>query len=114
MLLTGCMNIFSLKNEDEIIHFINETAKEEIMIASISSSPYLLAKAGVLKGKKYTVGLTLEARKGSGVFEAENYSEELIVQDGNIITARGRGFIDFGTSFGRALNLEFDEKWYQG
>lgn len=44
-----------------------------------------------------------------GVFEKENYSEELVVQDGNLITARGRAFIRFGTLLGEALNLTFDD-----
>ncbi|WP_245827553.1 hypothetical protein [Paenisporosarcina indica] len=46
-------------------------------------------------------------------FEKENYSDEMVVQDGNIIAARGRGFIRFGIYLGKALNLEFDERWYQ-
>ncbi|AWE07351.1 hypothetical protein DCE79_08175 [Lysinibacillus sp. 2017] len=84
------------------------------LIASISSSPYLLAKAGVLKGKKYTVGLTEQARETLGIFEREHYSDNLVVQDGKLITATGSGFIQFGTLIGKALNLSFDERWYQG
>ncbi|CAM4049979.1 DJ-1/PfpI family protein [Mesobacillus zeae] len=113
LLLTGCMDIFSLTNEDKIINFIRKVAKEETIIASISSSPFLLAKAGILKGKKYTVGMTPENMESSGIFEKENYSEELVVKDGNVITARGRGFIKFGKYFGNALKLEFNERWYQ-
>ena len=88
------------------------TTKEKV-IASISSSPFLLAKAGILRGKQYTVGMTEENMEKVGVFEKENYSDELVVQDGNIITARGRGFIRFGIYLGKALNLEFDDRWYQ-
>lgn len=113
LLLTGCMDIMSLIEEEKLTHFIKKAATKERVIASISSSPLLLAKAGVLKGKKYTVGLTEENINKSGVFEKENFSEELVVQDGNIITARGRGFIRFGKCLGNALNLEFDERWYQ-
>ncbi len=73
----------------------------------------MLAKAGILQGKKYTIGMTEENREKSGVFEGENYCEELVVQDGKLITARGRGFIRFGVCFGKALNLTFDENWYK-
>ncbi|WP_320939123.1 hypothetical protein [Lysinibacillus capsici] len=45
-------------------------------------------------------------------FELHNYLDELVVQDGNIITARRRGFIPFGICFGHALKLNFDENWY--
>ncbi|MEW9501722.1 DJ-1/PfpI family protein [Jeotgalibacillus marinus] len=79
----------------------------------MSSSPFLLAKAGALKGKKFTVGVTKEDIERVGVFEKENYSKEFVVQDGNIITARGRGFIRFGQYFGNALNLKFDERSFQ-
>ena len=113
LLLPGCMDIGTLINEQKLFEFIRQITENETIIASISSSPFLLAKAGVLNGKKFTVGLTMEAIEKLGVFEKENYSEDLVVQDGNIITARGRAFIRFGICFGKALNLEFDEKWYK-
>ncbi|MEI5907294.1 DJ-1/PfpI family protein [Bacillus spongiae] len=113
LLLTGCMDIFALEKEKALLDFIAEVERKATVIGSISSSPYLLAKAGILKGKKYTVGMTEEAREKSGVFEQENYSDELVVQDGKIITGRGRGFIKFGVCFGKALNLNFDDNWYR-
>ncbi|CAH0346688.1 DJ-1/PfpI family protein [Bacillus sp. CECT 9360] len=113
ILLPGCMDIMSLTDEVRLFDFIKKVTTKETVIASISSSPFLLAKAGVLTGKKYTVGMTEENRDMVGVFEKENYSNEMVVQDGNIITARGRGFIRFGIYLGKALNLEFDERWYQ-
>lgn len=113
LLLTDCMDIFSLENEKALVDFIGKIRSQVTTIGSISSSPYLLAKAGVLKGKRYTIGMTEEDRDKSGMLEKENFSEELVVQDGKVITARGRGFIRFGVCFGRALNLDFDENWYK-
>ena len=55
-----------------------------------------------------------EQRKEAGVFTEENYCNDLVVQDGNILTARGRVFIEFGQRFGHLLNLEFDSNWYLG
>jgi protein deglycase len=112
LLLPGCMDISILFDEQKWFEFIRKATNENTIVASISSSPFLLAKAGVLKGKKYTVGLTEETIEEFGVFEKENYSSELVVQDGNLITARGRGFIEFGNRFGKALGLEFDMQWY--
>ena len=54
-----------------------------------------------------------EARKASGVFDDANYLEELVVQDENLITARGSAFIEFGIQFGNLLNLQFEEGWYR-
>ncbi|MFJ7661057.1 DJ-1/PfpI family protein [Lysinibacillus sp. NPDC097162] len=113
LLLPGCLDIMTLVDAQELIDFIRKMSSTGAIIASISSSPYLLAKAGVLKGKNYTVGLSLEGMKQLGVFDLNYYSEDLIVQDGPIITARGRGFIQFGVAFGKALQLNFDENWYQ-
>ncbi len=103
----------SLYQEERLFDFIKQVVTKETVIASISSSPFLLARAGVLGGKKYTVGMSKEKMGKSGVFEMGNYSEQIVVQDGNIITARGRGFVRFGEYLGKALNLEFDERWYQ-
>jgi len=113
LLLTGCMDIFNVLPNTVYTDFIQNISKQDnFIIASISSSPALLAKAGLLKNKKYTVGLMEEARKASGLFEGANYIDELIVQDGNLITARGSAFIEFGIQFGKLLNLQFEEGWY--
>ncbi|WP_210367460.1 DJ-1/PfpI family protein [Bacillus sp. REN3] len=113
LLLPGCMDIMAIGNQDGYIDFIKQAAVKAKVIAGISSSPLLLAKAGVLTGKKYTAGLTKQFMEASGVFDLDNYSQELVVQDGNLITARGRGFIKFASFLGRGLNLEFDERWYR-
>ena len=113
LLLTGCMDIFAILPNDIYTDFIKKLANQEyFVIASISSSPALLAKAGLLKNKNYTVGLMEVARKKCGLFEEANYVDELVVQDENLITARGSGFIQFGVLFGKLLNLQFDEGWY--
>lgn len=113
LLMTGCMDILEVAESDDYIRFIKEiTSQQGFVIASISSSPYLLAKAGVLKGKKYTVGLYEEARKSSPYFEEENFVGELVVEDGNVITAWGSAFIEWGVRFGKALDLEFEPAWY--
>ena len=114
LLLTGCMDIFDVLNNSLYTDFIQNISKpNDFVIASISSSPALLAKAGLLKNKNYTVGLVKEARSASGVFDDANYVEELVVQDGNLLTAWGSAFIEFGIRFGELLHLEFEEGWYR-
>lgn len=113
LLLPGCLDIGALAEEQEVVDFIRRITKADTIIASISSSPYLLAKAGILKGKKYTVGLPKDKIWEIGVFETDNYSDDIVVQDGNTITARGRGFIEFGICLGKALHLDFNEDWYR-
>ncbi|MEK4628540.1 MAG: DJ-1/PfpI family protein [Solibacillus sp.] len=114
LLLTGCMDIFKVLENHTYIDFIKNIANQEhFIIASISSSPALLAKAGLLTNKNYTVGLFEEARVNSRLFDDANYVNELVVQDGNLITALGVSFITWGVMFAKALQLEFDEGWYR-
>ncbi|MBY0122008.1 DJ-1/PfpI family protein [Bacillus sp. S/N-304-OC-R1] len=112
ILLPGCMDFKEIIHEQKFIHFLQQAVSEETVVASISSSPALLARAGLLKGKKFTAGLTDQQMDMLGGFEKENYSDDLVVQDGNLITARGRGFIQFGICLGNALNLKYNENWY--
>ncbi|WP_255504994.1 DJ-1/PfpI family protein [Lysinibacillus sphaericus] len=113
LILPGCMDIALLIHEQKLIDFISHVNAKGAIIASISSTPSLLAKAGVLKNKKYTVGLSPEGMDKLGFFDLSHLSEDLVVQDGNIITARGKGFIQFGITVGKALQLSFDENWYR-
>ncbi|RRJ67695.1 4-methyl-5(B-hydroxyethyl)-thiazole monophosphate biosynthesis protein [Paenibacillus oralis] len=114
ILIPGCMDISTLFDNDDLIEFIRrcDQYNSEMIIGSISSSPYLLAKAGILENRKYTVGIDHEDRRQTGVFNEDNYCDDLVVQDGRILTARGRAFIEFGKRFGQLLNLEFDPHWY--
>lgn len=113
LLLPGCMDIQAVKDHDVYVDLIKRAEERDYVIASISSSPLLLAKAGILSGRKYTAGLYRDFMQESRLFDLQNYSEEVVVQEGKIITARGRGFIDFGIALGKALKLNFDEKWYK-
>jgi protein deglycase len=113
LVLTGCMDVMKLADEESLFTFLKEIESKLSVIASISSSPFLLAKAGLLKGRKYTVGMLEADLRKTCVFESENYSEETVVQDGKFITAKGRGFVRFGQALGNALGLTFDEKWYE-
>ncbi|WP_042478409.1 DJ-1/PfpI family protein [Bacillus ndiopicus] len=115
LLLSGCMYIDKIIDIQDYSSFIQRiSSQKNFVTAAISSSPYLLAKAGLLKGKKYTVGLSEELRKQSPYFEEENYVGELVVTDNNLITAWGAAFISFGVQFGKALQLDFEEGWYRG
>ncbi len=58
----------SLMDEERLFEFLKKVTTKEKVIASISSSPFLLAKAGILRWKKYTVGMTEEDKEKVGVF----------------------------------------------
>ncbi|MCA1291937.1 DJ-1/PfpI family protein [Paenibacillus sp. alder61] len=116
ILIPGCMDISTLFDNEDLVSFIKRCAEynKELIIAAISSSPYLLARAGILENRKYTTGINEEDRKQLGIFNEDNYCNDLVVQDGNLLTARGRGFTEFGNKLGHLLNLDFNSDWYTG
>lgn len=103
------MNFYKISSafpDRNYIEFVkNITAQDNFLVASISRSPFLLAKAGILKGKKYTVGIAEDIRKASPYFEEDNYRAELVVEDKNLITARGAAFKMNLSMNGRALMI---------
>lgn len=84
----GCLP--SLDNEISY-KLIKEAQKEKKLIAAICISPLILAKAGILKNKKATVWnspmdqFPVRKLKENGA----DFQSSSVVQDGNIITARG-------------------------
>lgn len=76
-------------------------------IAAICAAPVHLARAGVLKGLRYTTSLNLNEYE---CFEKENYREENVVVDGNVITAKPEGYVDFAIEIGRLMNIYRDDE----
>lgn len=126
LLIPGCMDLRNIIDDVRIYQFIRNFDLSEHIIASISSSPLLLLKSGILDGKKYLAGVlkeelleegfTLEQMNGMrDVNELKNddgtFTKYLI--DGNLLTAVGSAFIDFGIIFGEMLHLEFEPRWYK-
>lgn len=112
LLFPGCFDISTLTKAEELFHFVKTVAQRDSKIFAISSSPYILGKAGLLENKRYTVGLSKVDRDLLGCFDENLYTDEWLVQDGNLVTARGRAFVDFGIKVGEVLHLSFDPMWY--
>jgi len=70
---------------------IREVVKQNKILGAICIAPVILAKAGVLKGKKATVWSTTANREPQHVLQEEGvlHSIQHVIQDGNIITANG-------------------------
>jgi len=86
-----------------LIRAVNERGK---IIGAICSSPLHLGKAGILKGRKYTV---TPYHKGNEMLEPENYIHQNTVIDGNIITAQPSGYVDFAIDIGKMAGIYKDE-----
>jgi len=92
----GCLE--NLDNEDSY-KVARETVSQGKVLASICISPTILAKAGVLKGKKATVWSSPMDKSSVKILEENGaiYQDEVVVIDGKIITGNGpEAAKDFG------------------
>jgi len=88
--------------------------RDDILIASNSISPALIARAGLLKGKKFCIGMHEEAREELNFFEYENQQRAPIVTDGNVITAMGMAFREFAIQIARKLGYSCSNDLWSG
>lgn len=80
----GMPGATNLRDNDKVIEIVQSLYEEDKLIAAICAAPIILAKAGIIEGKNITSYPGFEEE-----LKAANYKEDLVVQDGNIITARG-------------------------
>ena len=86
--LPGATNLRDSQDVVEIVKVMNENGK---LTAAICAGPIVLAKAGIIKGKRITSYPGFEEGLSEGI-----YLEENVVRDGNIITSRGPALaVDF-------------------
>jgi len=84
----GCLG--NLDNE-ESYRIVQETISQNKILAAICIGPVILAKAGVLQGKKATVWSSVMDKSGVKILKENGtiYQADPLVVDGNIITANG-------------------------
>ena len=91
VVLAGGQGAPKYLDNDEVYSLLNEFKQKGKLIAAICISPIILAKAGLLRGKKATVWSSdmdksaIETIKDEGA----EYVEKKVVSDGRIITANG-------------------------
>ena len=95
VILPGTINPLPALYDDRLIDFLKSGINTNVVFAAISSSPLLLAKAGVLKGKKFTAGFFMQMAEVYPFVEKENFTHEGVVCDGNVITGIGMFFREF-------------------
>lgn len=85
---SGCLG--ALDNQDSY-NLINQAKKDDKVITAICIAPVILAKAGVLKGKKATVWSSPMDKSPIKILTQNGaiFENLDVVVDGNIITANG-------------------------
>ena len=95
VILPGTINPLPALYDERLIDFLKSGINTDVVFAAISSSPLLLAKAGVLNGKKFTAGFFMQMAEVFSFIERENFTHEGVVCDGNVITGIGMFFREF-------------------
>ena len=95
----GCLENLDNENSYKVAR---ETVFQNKVLASICISPVILAKAGVLEGKKATVWSSPLDRGPVKILKENGaiYQDEMVVVDGKIITGNGPGAAE---EFGKAI-----------
>ncbi len=108
LILTGILEPFPVLFDDEIINFLKQfkNCKKTFVIASISSSPLLLARAGLLDNKKFIAGIYEEVYDMLDFINKENIIKKPVVVDENYITAYGGANREFAIEILRAIGIK--------
>nr|WP_281376927.1 DJ-1/PfpI family protein [Deinobacterium chartae] len=118
LLIPGCPDLSVLLHAEALFERVRTLHARGTLLAAICAGPYVLARAGVLEGRDYTVTLARPQREFLGVFDASRYRYQDVITDGHLITAQGHAFAAFGLEvarhLGAARNLEGVRTFYSG
>lgn len=109
VILPGTINPLPALYDDILIDFLRSGINTDVVFAAISSSPLLLAKAGILKGKKFTAGFFMQITDVYPFIEKENFIHQGIMCDGNVITGIGMFFREFAQAVLQRFGYEIGE-----
>lgn len=96
----------------ELTELILRLHTEKKLLAAICNGPQYLGRAGILDTHRYTTSCSADKIKSLQVpdpFPRNNYVEERVVQDGHVITAKGRAFVDFSFAIFEYLDVYSSE-----
>lgn len=114
LVLPGMIDFKEVIEDERNIQFLKSLKNNKnILIASISSSPVLLAKAGLLD-TRFSSGLFEEAFEMFEFLPKRNVVRQPITVDKNIITAIAFAYREFAIKVGQMLNIPVDESLFSG
>lgn len=106
LIMPGILEPIPAMLDEKNTDFLKQFKNKNFIIASISSSPVLLAKAGLLDDKEYTLGLFQEVVEWLDYVSDENIKRKPVVRDKNIITAIGFASEEFAVETIRAIGID--------
>jgi len=91
------------KDRRDIQEFLQKVKMKKRTIAAICGGPEFLAQAGLLNGLKIAHGH--DPVYAEQVFKDSIITEEDVIVEGTIITARGQAYVEFAVEIGRHIGL---------
>lgn len=91
IVFVGGPGAYKYIDDENVWQIVRNAIKQEKILAAICIAPVILARAGVLEGKKATVWSSVMDRKPIRILEENGakYQDKSVIQDGKIITANG-------------------------
>lgn len=115
LVLSGCSNLTGPLKDDKLISFLSSFKdNDDFVIGAICSAPVLLAKSGLLSGKKFINSMYYEMNVRFGFIEEKNIVYKPIVEDGNIITAVGGAYRQFAVQMAKKIGYECPDTAFEG
>lgn len=111
LILPGTINPLPALFDEKLIDFLKSGAETDIVFAAISSAPLLLAKSGILEGKKFTAGFFMQMAEVFPFIEKENFVHKGVVSEGNVITGIGMFFREFSEAVLRRFGYDIGENF---
>lgn len=102
--------------QNEVCELVKRMSLANKLIAAICFGPQFLGRAGVLDHYNFTTSCSEDKIKQLGIkdpYYRPNYKEARVVEDRNIITAKGYAFIDFTMAVCIYLNIFESEEQLQ-
>lgn len=94
----------NLMADDRVLDLLRSYTYDSKIISAICAAPSVLAKAGILDGKKVT---SYPMKDASVIFSMADYKDEDVVIDGRLITGKGVGVVfPFAYALAHALGAD--------
>ena len=115
LILPGCSDFTQALKDQALLDFLRSLqGNQELIIGAICSGPLFLARAGLLKGKKFTASIYMDLFDFCPFLERENFVAAPAVVAGNIVTAGGSNFNGFAVTVAHLLGLDCPDRILSG
>lgn len=114
LVLPGCSDFTQVARDKPLLAFLSALRPGSLPIGAICSGPVLLARAGLLRGRKYTASIFAEVFDFCPFLERENFVPAPVVVAGDIVTAGGLNCTGFAVAMARLLGFSCPDRIMSG